>query len=57
MHTRGFEHEHRFGEIDTTNFGRFEFSAARVIGLAPQAKCATRSGASGAPRALLGGGA
>ena len=57
MHARGFEHEHRFGEIDSANFGRFEFRAARVIGLAPQAECATRSGASGATRALLGGGA
>ena len=57
MYARGFEHEHRFGKIDTANFRRFKFRAACVIGLAPQAECATRSGASGATRALLGGGA
>jgi hypothetical protein len=57
MHTRGFEHEHRLGEIDTTDFGRFEFCAARVISLAPQAEGATWSGAASATRALLGGGA
>jgi hypothetical protein len=57
MHARGFEHVHSFGEIDAANFWRFELRAARVIGLAPQAECATRSGAAGTTRALLGSGA
>ena len=53
----GMEQEDDFGQIAALNFGRVALGAVQVAAFGPEAVADARGGASGAARALVGGGA
>ncbi len=57
VHAAGLEREDDFREVEPPDLGRFLRGAVGVFGLGPEAQAMAGGGASGAARALVGGGA